>query len=212
MTAQKYFDLSYYYINLLKAQMKSKKPILFITTGLTGTGKTTISNKISVDYNAKKISTDEVRKELLGIDKYERHHEPYNTGIYSPEKMNEIYEKIVEMGKDELIKNKNVILDATFKTKKLRNKAKFITDKIKSKFLIINSIAPEEVVKKYLEDRVKKKSISDGRWEIYKKQKNSFEKLDSDENYILIDVSNKDYGYQIDIFSKIYHNIMRDEI
>ena len=201
--ASKYFDLAYYYIQLVKNQLGEKRPFLFITSGLTGTGKTTAANKISVDYNARKISTDEVRKEMMGIDKYERHHEPYNTGIYSPEKMKETYLRVIEKGKKYLKKNRNVVLDATFKTKDLREKAKEISDKEDSNFLIINTVMPEEKVKRYLEERVQKKSISDGRWEIYEKQKDSFDKLSSDEKYIQIDVSNNSYDYQMKVFSKI---------
>ncbi len=202
--ASKYFDLAYYYIQLVKNQIEEKRPLLFITSGLTGTGKTTAANKISVDYNARKISTDEVRKEMRGIDKYERHHEPYNTGIYSPEKMKETYLRVIEKGKKYLQKNRNVVLDATFKTKDLREKAKEISDETDSNFLILNTVMPEEKVKKYLKERVQKKSISDGRWEIYEKQKDSFDELSSDEKYIPIDVANNSFNYQLEVFHKIF--------
>jgi len=99
-----------------KRKQKAAKPVLFITTGLTGTGKTTIARKIAVDYNAKLISTDTVRKELAGVDKYERHHDAYNTGLYSPDKMRETYDKIFEEASIFLKKHRNVVLDATFKT------------------------------------------------------------------------------------------------
>ena len=62
-----------------------------------------------------------------------------------------------------------------------------------------------EYRKKYLEKRVKNKSISDGRWEVYIKQKESFESPTVKENFVEIDVSNKDYEYQIDVF----HNILK---
>ncbi len=202
-TCKKYYDLAQYYASLFSKQMGENKPILFVTSGLTGTGKTTAARKISVDYNAKMISTDSVRKELEGIDRYERHHESYNTGLYSPEKMQETYGKILKMAENHLKTAKNVVLDATFKTKELRHQANDIAKKTNSRFLIINTSCPEKIVKNYLEERVKKKSISDGRWEIYVKQKKSFETFENEGNVVKIDVFNKSYDYQDNVFRKI---------
>ncbi|PNX47715.1 MAG: AAA family ATPase [Thermoplasmata archaeon M9B1D] len=205
-TACKYFDLAYYYSQLFSLDLEGKKPILFITSGLTGTGKTTVARKIAMDYNAKIISTDAVRKELAGIDKFERHHDAYNTGLYSPEKMIQTYKKILEKAKYLLKKDENIVLDATFKTEYLRKKALEVGEKTKASFLILYTVCPEEVVKKYLEERVKKKSISDGRWEIYVKQKDSFESPKY-ENFIEIDISKISYDYQINVFRKIFDKI-----
>ncbi len=207
-SAKKYFDLSYYYSKLTEYFLDKKdKQVLFITSGLTGTGKTTAANKISVDFCAKKISTDEVRKEMRGMNKYERHHDEYNTGLYSPEKMRETYDRIIDKGKNELSKNNNVVLDATFKSRDLRDEAKNVAENTNSSFLILNTVCPEKIVKKYLKERVKKKSISDGRWEIYVKQKDSFDHPKEDEQSVEIDISNKSFEYQIDKFMQIIENI-----
>ncbi len=208
-TASKYFDLSYFYAKLFSKTI-NKKPVLFVTTGLTGTGKTTIAKKFMVDYNSCLISTDSVRKEIAGIDKYERHHDAYNTGMYSPEKMMQTYDKVLKKADKILKKGENVVLDATFKTKKLREKAKKIAFENNAIFLILYCNTSEEKVRNYLEERVKKKSISDGRWEIYVKQKDSYEIPGSDEKYLEIDVSNKSFDYQINTFSKVFEKIMED--
>jgi len=205
--AKKYFDLAYYYSSLFSRNLNKTRPLLFITSGLTGTGKTTVAKKISVDYNAKLISTDNVRKELEGIDKFERHHDAYNTGLYSPEKMLYTYKKILEKANVFLKKEENVVLDATFKSKKLRNMAYEISKKNNAVFLILYCKCPEEKVKEYLEKRVKKKSVSDGRWEIYIKQKDSFESFGSNHKIVEIDISNKSYEYQIDVFRKILKKV-----
>jgi uncharacterized protein len=209
-SAKKYFDLAYYYSKLFSRSLKDCKPILFITSGLTGTGKTTVAKKISVDYNAQLISTDSIRKELEGIDKFERHHDAYNTGLYSPEKMLLTYNKIFEKADGFLKKGKNVVLDATFKNEDLRNKAKDIAIKNKINFQILYCTCPEDLVKKYLDNRVKKKSISDGRWEIYLKQKESFEPFNSKDNIVEVDISGKSFDYQIDVFNNIFKKISED--
>lgn len=207
-SAKKYFDLAFYYAKLCSFELdKDKKPILFVTSGLTGSGKTTIARKISIDYGAHLISTDAVRKELEGIDKFERHHDAYNTGLYSPEKMAITYDKIIEIADGCLSKGKDVVLDATFKTKDLRSKAKKIADKNNAHCLFLYCNCPEDKIKEYLEERVKKKSISDGRWEIYVKQKDSFEYFNKNENFVEIDVSNKSFEYQTNVFNEIFDNV-----
>jgi len=207
-TAKKYFDLAHYYAALFSRDLiKDTRPLLFITSGLTGTGKTTVARKISVDYNAHFISSDAVRKELEGVDKFERHHDAYNTGLYSPEKMLFTYDKTLEKSEDLLSKGENVVLDATFKSKKLRDKARELAMKTNAHFMILYCTCPEEIVKKYLEERVKKKSISDGRWEIYVKQKDSFEPMSSGDNFVEVDISNKSYSYQMKTFREILKKI-----
>jgi aminoglycoside phosphotransferase family enzyme/predicted kinase len=202
-TASKYFDLAYYYAALFSRDLVKSQPIFFITSGLTGTGKTTVARKISTDYNTHLISTDEIRKELQGIEKFERHHDAYNTGLYSPDKMIYTYKKALEKAEKLLGKNESVTLDATFKTKKLRDLACNIASKNNAMFIILYCSCPEEFVKIYLNQRLKKKSISDGRWEIYIKQKDSFEKFDSKDGFVEIDISNKSYDYQIKTFREI---------
>jgi aminoglycoside phosphotransferase family enzyme/predicted kinase len=208
--AKKYFALALYYSNLFSIKNKKDvKPILFITTGLTGTGKTTVARKFAVDYNAKIISSDNIRKEFSGIDKYERHYDAYNTGLYSPKKMRETYDKIFEKAEIFLKNQKNIVLDATFKTEELRNIARNISKKNNACFVILYCNCPKEIVKKYLDSRMNKKSISDGRWEIYIKQKDSFEKPVTND-FVEIDVSKNNLDYQLDVFNQVIHKICED--
>jgi len=209
-TAKKYFDLAHYYAKLCSLDLEKKKPIIFVTSGLTGSGKTTAARKLSIDYNAHMISTDSVRKEMEGIDKFERHHDAYNTGLYSPEKMAITYEKIFEKARKHLKKGENVVLDGTFKSKELRDKAKKLSEETDSNLLFLYCNCPENVIKEYLENRVKKKSVSDGRWEIYVKQKDSYEPFEKDDKYIEIDVSNKSFEYQINVFNEIFDTVCED--
>ena len=205
--AKKYFNLAYYYAQLFSREIKKHvKPVLFITTGLTGTGKTTIARKLAVDYNAGIISSDIIRKEIAGIDKYERHHDAYNTGLYSPENMKQTYDKIFEKADFFLKKQRNVVLDATFKTEELRKKAKKLSEKNNACFINIYCNCPKKKVKEYLESRVEKKSVSDGRWEIYVKQKKSFEKPENND-FIEIDVSKNNFKCQLDVFQNVIKKI-----
>lgn len=71
----------------------------YMMVGLPGSGKTTISKKLSKEYNAIIISTDELREELLGDVQ-----DQSSNGLIFQEAIHRIIENL---------KDKNVIFDAT---------------------------------------------------------------------------------------------------
>ena len=209
--AKKYFDLSKYYASLVSIQINISKPILFMVSGLTGTGKSTLSGKIAVDYNAVYLNTDIVRKEIEGIDKFERHHDQPNTGLYAPEKINTTYKSVIEKAEEILKQGKNVVIDATFQKNIHREMAKKAADKNNAIFVPILCTCPDTVAKKWLEERLKKKTASDGRWEIYLSQKKTFENYSPPDSAIMIDMSRDSYNYRMKIFENI-QNFVKEAI
>jgi predicted kinase len=71
----------------------------------------------------------------------------------------------------------------------------------------VQCVCSDTVVKKRLEDRLRKKSISDGRWEIYLQQKTTFEPFSSDENCITMDTSDESYDYRMNFFRLLLSHI-----
>lgn len=202
--AKKYFDLSRYYSSLIEINIKKKKPLLLIVFGLTGSGKSTLSMKLSIDYNAEIINTDIIRKKIAGIDIYEKHHNEFNEGLYSPDKIYSTYLRVVEEAARLLSLNKNVVIDATFQKIKYRDSVKKIAKKMKIQPIYIHCITPESVVKQWLKHRVNTKTVSDGRWEIYESQKKMFDPINYNENYIEIDMSKNLYEDR----TKYYNDIL----
>jgi predicted kinase len=202
-----YFDLSAYYASLINIQINQKNPIVFMMSGLTGTGKSTVAEKLSIDYNAVVINTDIVRKEESGIDKFERHLDHPNTGLYSPERVHYTYEKVIENAKNELKKGNNVILDATFQKHDHRTMAKNLAKQCNALLIPVFCTCPESIAKQWLDDRLKSKSVSDGRWEIYQMQKDSFDMFSDEEQPVIIDTSETMFASQLAMFSSIVERI-----
>jgi len=205
-----YFDLSAYYASLLNIQVNQQKPILFMMSGLTGTGKSTVAHKLAVDYHAKVINTDIVRKETAGIDKFERHLDKPNTGMYSPQQVHQTYKQVMNFAEKELKKNKNVVLDATFQNLDHRDMAQTIAKKYDAVFVPVYCTCPEHVAKKWLKERMKTKSVSDGRWEIYQAQKESFDMFTDEEKPIIINTADIDYTSRMNMFSSIVHHVLQE--
>ncbi len=201
--AKKYFQLSEFYAKLFSLDVQLHKPVVFLVCGLSGTGKSTVAQKIAVDYHAVMINTDVVRKEIAGIDTYEQHHDQFNTGLYDPRKIDETYEQVMQRASACLKKGQNVVLDATFQKKKYREMAQRIARKHHATFVIVQCVCPDMIIKKRLEDRVKKKSVSDGRWEIYLLQKTTFEPLSPDECSLSIDTSEESFDYRMTFYQSL---------
>jgi len=202
-----YFSLSEYYISLSYLQLKKKRPIIFLVGGLTGTGKSTLAQKLSIDYNGRVINTDIVRKQLEGIKPYERHHDKPDTGLYKTKKREKVYEKVLEIASEKLSNDQNVIIDATFQKRKHRKAVEDLSHKYHANLIMINCVNTDEQVKEFLEHRMKTNSISDGRWEIYLSQKKTFEPFEEHENAIEYDMSEKDFEKRFNMFQNILNRI-----
>lgn len=163
--------------------------VLIITFGLTGCGKSFVAKLIKKYLkNSVLIKSDIIRKKIYGFSPFKKVIVPYGTGIYSEEKSEEVYEKMLEITSNYLKKNKNVIIDASFLKKRWREKAREIAIKNNAKFYIFVPFCDEEKIKKRLLKR--KRDVSDGRWEIYIKQKENYDEIDEDEKKYTIFIDN----------------------
>ncbi len=205
--AKKYFDLSKYYAELFSRDLPTTRPLVFVVSGLTGPGKSTIAQKLAVDYHARQINTDVVRKQHAGIEQYERHHDQFHTGLYTPENIDKTYEYVMELAAQHLREKESVVLDATFQKKSYRDMARSVAQKHHATAIFISCTCPDEVVKRRLEERLKKKTVSDGRWEIYRQQQKTFEQFSADEPFLAIDTSNESYDYRMGFLRTLLYRV-----
>ncbi len=185
-TAQRYFDLAYTYAAHLE------KPVLILTAGLMGSGKSYQARHLASRLGARVIRTDVIRKEMLNINPTERHHEDFGQGIYSDDISRRTYDKAYELAEAEIKSSKSVILDASFKRRIERQKAAQMAQRLHIPFYVIECTCRDEIVKTRLDKRSQEKdNASDGRWEIYASQKNDFDEINevAADNYFKIDTS-----------------------
>ncbi len=177
--------------------------VLIITFGLTGCGKSFVSKLIKKFLkNSILIKSDIIRKKISGISPFKKVIVPYGTGIYSESKSEEVYEKMLEIADNYLKKGKSVIIDASFLKRKWREKAKEIAFKNNAKFYIFVPFCNEEKIKERLLKR--KRDVSDGRWEIYIKQKENYDEIDEDEKKYTIFIDNNKEKKEVEKFLKSF--------
>ncbi|UCE73173.1 MAG: AAA family ATPase [Methanomassiliicoccales archaeon] len=177
-------------------------PFLIIACGLTGTGKSTILNEVAKEKDILILTSDMIRKELAGISPAEHRYVEFDSGIYSEEFTKKTYIHMIEEGKKHILQGRSVILDACFPKKWQREKAKEGAKEVNAHFLCVQFTCPEEEVRERLEKRFEsKEGVSDGRWEIYLSQKESFEDVDEfdSDSHMIVDTSLS----KVDIIKKI---------
>lgn len=171
-TAKRYFDLAYKYAARLE------EPVLILTAGLMGSGKSYQARNIAQMLQAEVIRTDVLRKELLNINPTDRHHVGFGEEIYSDEVSRRTYGRAYELAAAMIKAGRPVIIDASFKSRPERHRAALLAGDLNVPFYMIECTCCDEVVKTRLDRRAQEKdNASDGRWEIYAAQKNDFDEI-----------------------------------
>ncbi|HUH65189.1 MAG TPA: AAA family ATPase [Syntrophales bacterium] len=170
--ASHYFDCAYTYAAI------PEKPTLFLMAGLTGTGKSVRADSLAPRVAASVIRTDVVRKELLGIHLSERHPEAFGTGLYADDITRKTYGRALELAEEKLMGGTSVIIDATFGKRADREKAVEFAESLGVYVFLIECVCPPDTVRNRLELRMKDdKGVSDGRWEIYLRQRETYDSI-----------------------------------
>ncbi len=172
------------------------RPMMLVVRGLSGTGKTTVAKSLAKSLCMVHLSSDAVRKELAGIPPGERRPAGYKEGIYSDEFTDKTYRALIEKGVSCLSAGRSVVLDATFSRLKhildVRSKVEGLGKK-RAEFHVVECKAGDEEVRRRFLKRISEDAgagaVSDGRWEIYEKQKKSFDAVPADFPRIEVDTA-----------------------
>jgi len=147
--------------------------MLVITSGLPGTGKTSVAKELSKHLKAERLTTDELRGR---IDKHPD---------YSQKHKRSVYAALIQEGEKRLNQGENVILDGTFFKQDMRQRARDLAKKHEEIFFLIEVTCPEEIVKERIEERYQSGSdASEADFKVYKIIQNQFEEI-KDPDYII---------------------------
>jgi len=185
-TAGRYFDLAY------TCASRLERPTLILMTGLMGTGKSVLARNLAFRLGAEILQMDVLRKELLNIPSTDHHFSGFGEGIYSEDVTRRTYAEALIRAEEILRKGKPVIIDASYKRREERLKAKSAAERLQADFYVIGCQCTEDVLKGRLEKRLSETGeASDGRWEIYQAQKNDFEPINElpPSEYVVVDTA-----------------------
>lgn len=133
--------------------------------GLPGSGKSYFASKLAKKVRARYVSSDVIRQRLIAVRKYSL-----------DEKMI-VYNEMINEMKTTIRKDENIVLDATFYKKDVRNKFIDAAWEFDQSILFIEVLANPEIIKERLS---RKRPYSEAGYSVYLKLKEVFEPLERD--------------------------------
>jgi predicted kinase len=144
--------------------------------GLTGSGKSYLASRWAALKDYPYFNSDEVRKALAGESPSSRHQVPFNEGLYSVEMTRRTYREMLDRAAGSLTQGgaATVVLDAAFGA---AEQQQAVIDRFagRARLYFVLCSCSESIASKRFQLRARdENAVSDGRWEIYQKQKERF--------------------------------------
>jgi hypothetical protein len=154
-------------------------PVVYVFFGMIAAGKSTLAQVWASHKQLSCYNSDWVRKELADINPAESRREAVDSGIYTKEFSQKTYKTLLERAEASLKQGDSVIVDASYQYANDRQDVRELAKDLNSQVYFILCQCPEAEMKRRMNLREKDPAaVSDGRWEIYLKQKKRFQAPD----------------------------------
>jgi predicted kinase len=161
------------------SEQSRKHAVLYVFFGMIATGKSSLAQSWARHKQLRSYNSDLVRKELAGISPTESQRRTINAGIYSRDFSRKTYRALLERAEARLQQGESVILDASYQFARDRKDLKALAKNLNCQVYFILCQCSEVEMKRRMDERAQDPAaVSDGRWEIYLKQKKRFEPPD----------------------------------
>ncbi len=140
-------------INAGSAYLDRPRPTLLLMHGLSGSGKSWLSERLVPQLEAVRIRSDVERKRIGGIADAAGSHDDFQQGLYDPEITRRTYARLLECAEDCLKGGFNTIADAAFLQAKDRRLFRELALREDCAFIILACEAPHAVLIQRLEER-----------------------------------------------------------
>jgi uncharacterized protein len=141
------------YLALAESMAGSSRRAIVVMHGLSGSGKTTVAQKILESLGAVRVRSDVERKRLHGLAAGARTHARAFGGIYAPEATRLTYERLRQAARDAVESGYAVIVDAAFLRRAEREEFRALALELGASFLIASCRASEAVLRSRLAQR-----------------------------------------------------------
>jgi aminoglycoside phosphotransferase family enzyme/predicted kinase len=138
------FDLSRSYAQRRLA------PALFVTVGYSGSGKSVLARGLARRLPAVRIATDDVRKELAGVEQSYR----LPADHYGAEAKRLVYQELYRRAGELLSAGEHVLLDGTFLAEDERAAAAAVARDTGAEFWALECCCPDLLIRERLRDRL----------------------------------------------------------
>lgn len=183
------------YLTIADHDAEQTTPALFIMHGLSGSGKTTMSQWIIERHPIIRIRSDIERKRLYGVGESDRVTGAMNERLYSPHASRRTYTHLLSLATTIINAGFPVVVDATFLRANERNQFRNLAQKLGVPFRIIDCQTSEEELEARIASReVENQDASDAGVSVLKKQLRSETDLNDEQSdeLITVDTTNEE--------------------
>ncbi len=172
------------YLEYAERQIAERTSKLWITMGLSGSGKSYRARQIVDRHGFIRLRSDVVRKQIYGLDPHRQSDRKQWTELYSAEASQKTFESLSARAKQLLQNGFDVIVDATFLKRKYRQPFQVLAQELGAEFGIVSCSAPIDELSRRIRHR--SADPSDATTELLPEQIASMEPLTADEIQFLL--------------------------
>lgn len=153
-------DISKYhnYLQLASDYTQISIPVMIIMHGVSGSGKSWLSEQIISRYPIIRIRSDVERKRLYKLSQQQKSHSDINSGIYSQANSNITYQHLLQLAVGVLKAGYPVLVDATFLQQQQRKLFSQQAERLQVPFLIVAPQASRDTLLKRIKERAKQQN------------------------------------------------------
>lgn len=146
------------YLDTARAELDPPPPVLLVTFGLSGSGKTTIARQLAPTLRAVHIRSDIERKRLHGIAPGERTASRIGEDLYAPAASDATYARLESAADAALAGGVSIIVDAACLTRSRRDGLRAVADRRGAGSLILRCEAEEHSLRERVRARARSRS------------------------------------------------------
>ncbi len=155
------------------------KPLVLISMGGVGTGKSTTAEQLADALGWDVFSSDRIRKETAGVELSRRGDPEERAALYAEARTAATYESLGRRATDQVRRGRGVILDATYSKRGHRDELRTTLRKAGAPYCFVELTASEDTVISRLKNReAGQASISDARLDDYELLRRRYEAPD----------------------------------
>lgn len=177
------------YIDLALSTTKPERPLIVITHGLSGSGKTYLTGRLVGLLEALRVRTDLERKRLMKLSPLESSASPIGGGAYDADISARTYRVLRSAASRAVLNGFNCIMDGTFLRHAERAAVRGLCKQSEARFVILDCFAPDETIRQRLRERaIRRRDASEADTAVLDYQLAEEEPLTADEQALSVKV------------------------
>ena len=175
------------YADLAERYTWTSAPALIITHGLSGTGKSTVTQALVEHVDTIRVRSDVERKRLHGLTAGERSGSELNAGLYTADASQRTYARLAGLARTILAAGHTAVIDATFLRRAQRDRLRTLAAELGVPFVILAIEASEETLRRRVVERERAaRDASEAGLAVLAQQRAGTEPLGADESAFVL--------------------------